>query len=218
MAILIRHHHREAFSDLVDQLYRLRRRVFVERLKWALPEGDGVREIDQFDSADCLHLVVVDDRGRVRATSRVTPSLSPNVTCDLLAAEMGVSFPRGPDIAEVSRLCVDPELDEAGRQAALLDLRISQVELFDRQGWKRTIGVAYDRTLQVWIRSGMTVEILGPPIRFPGDRHLAYPAVASEDPARADGVLAFLGARSGSLEDPAMDPTLLARFARRATA
>ena len=131
MAILIRHHHREAFSDLVDQLYRLRRRVFVERLKWALPEGDGVREIDQFDSADCLHLVVVDDRGRVRATSRVTPSLSPNVTCD---------------------------------------------------------------------------------------RHLAYPAVASEDPARADGVLAFLGARSGSLEDPAMDPTLLARFARRATA
>jgi N-acyl-L-homoserine lactone synthetase len=218
VAILIRHHHREALGDLLDQLHRLRRRVFVERLKWALPEGDGLHEIDQFDSADCLHLAVVDAAGRVTATSRVTPSLSPNVSCDLLGPEMGVSFPRGPDIAEVSRLCADPDLDEEARRAALLDLRISQVELFAQRGWKRSIGVAYERTLQVWIRSGMTVQILGPPTKFPGDRHFAYPAVASEDPARPDGVRDFLGARCGALEDPEKDPSLLDRFARRAVA
>jgi N-acyl-L-homoserine lactone synthetase len=218
MAILIRHHHREALAGLVDQLHRLRRRVFVERLKWSLPEGDGLHEIDQFDSADCLHLVVVDAGGRVRATSRVTPSLSPNLTCDVLAAEMGVTFPRGPDIAEVSRLCIDPDLDEDGRSAALLELRIAQVEVFARFGWKRTIGVAYERTLQAWIRSGMTVQVLGPPMKFPGDRHYAYAAVAAEDPARPDGVLEFLGAREGALQDPDQDPSLLARFGRRAIA
>lgn len=218
MALLIRHQHREAFAPLVDQMHRLRRRVFVERLKWALPAGDGVREIDQFDTAECLHLVVVDDHGRVRATSRVTPSLSPNVSCDLLAGEMGVAFPRGADIAEVSRLCVDPDLDEEARQAALLDLRISQVELFTHRGWTRSIGVAYERTLQVWIRSGMTVQVLGAPMRFPGDRHLAYACIASEDPNRPDGVLDFLGARTGALEDPDQDPALLARFGQRAIA
>lgn len=218
MAILIRHHHREALGDIVDQLHRLRRRVFVERLKWALPEGDGVREIDQFDNADCLHLAVVDDAGRVLATSRVTPSTSANVSCDLLAAEMGVTFPRGPDIAEVSRLCVEPDLDEAAKQAALLDLRISQVELFACRGWTRSIGVAYDRTLQVWIRSGMRVEILGAPMRFPGDRQLAFACVASEDPLRPDGVIDFLGARSGALQDPELNPALLARFGVRAIA
>lgn len=218
MALLIRHRHREALSDLVDQLHRLRHRVFVERLKWALPQGDGVHEIDQFDGPGCMHLVVLGDDGRVRATSRITPSTAPNVSCDLLAAQMGVTFPRGDDIVEVSRLCLDPDLDEAERQAALLDLRISQVELFGRNGWSRSIGVVYQTTLQLWIRSGMRIDILGPPLRFPADRHLAFACVASEDPMRPTGIEDVLGARTGALQDPDLDPSLLDRLDRRAFA
>lgn len=209
MAIIIRAHHRASFPSLLDQMYQLRRRVFVERLGWKL-DTDGVREIDQFDNGACMHMVALDQDGRVRATSRYTPSLEPNVTCDVLQDRMHGRFPRAAHIVEVSRHCVDPDIDDATRKAVLLDMRVSQHELARRHGWTHSLGVSYDRHIQPWIRVGMHVEILGAPFLFPGDKEFSFGWMVSQNAQQPNAILDFLGADAGRLQDPDENPALLA--------
>ncbi len=213
MALVIRAHHRPLFTDLLDQMYRLRRRVFVERLGWKL-DTDGVREIDQFDTGGCLHLVALDDDGRVRATSRFTPSLEPNVTSDVLQAQMNGRFPRGEHIVEISRHCVDPDIDEETRKAALHDIRVSQGELTQKHGWTHSLGVSYDRHIQPWIRTGLRIEILGAPFKFPGDSEYSFGWMVSRNTEQPNAVLDLMGGQK-RLQDPDEDPGLIVRYGDR---
>ena len=75
MAIVIRPQHRHAFTGLLDQMYRLRHRVFIERLGWKL-DTDGIKEIDQFDDGASLYFA----SGRF-SSSPQTPGQAANV-CD----------------------------------------------------------------------------------------------------------------------------------------
>ena len=211
MALLIRAQHRPAFSSVIDHMYRLRRRVFVERLGWRL-DTDGVHEIDQFDGGDCINLVALNDAGEVSAAVRFTPSLEPNVTCDVLAAQMGCRFPRAAHIVEISRQCVDPALGEDERKAVLLDLRISQEELVRKFGWSHFLGVSYDRHIQPFVRIGMKVEILGAPFQFPGDSEFSFGWMVSQNPGKPNAIRDFLGTDVGRLQDPAEDPALFIRY------
>ena len=214
MAIVIRRHHRAVFSGLLDQMHRLRQRVFIDGLGWRL-DTDGVKEVDEFDLGSCLHVVALDSEGRVRAATRLTPSLDPNVTCDVLAAQMGGRFPRAPHIVEVSRHCVDPELDEVTRRQVLLDIRVSQLELCRNLGWTHKLGVSYDRYIQPWIRIGMRVEILGTPCLFPGDKDISFGWMVSQNVEKPNAILDFLGADAGRLQDPDADTSLLVQHGDR---
>ena len=214
MAIVIRPQHRHAFTGLLDQMYRLRHRVFIDRLGWKL-DTDGIKEIDQFDDGGCLHVVALDAEGRVRSTSRLTPSLQPNVTCEVLQSQLNVEFPRGPHIVEVSRHCVDPDLDEAARKEILLDIRVSQAELSRKLGWTHKMGISNNRFIQPWIRSGLKVDILGSPFVFPGESDLSFGWMVSPNASQPNAVLDFLGEDSGRLQDPADDPSLFARYGDR---
>jgi acyl-homoserine lactone synthase len=214
MALVIRPHHRKVFAGLLEQMFRLRHRVFIERLGWKL-DTDGLLEMDQFDHGGCLHVVALDGEGRVRATSRLTPSLEPNVTCDVLQARMGASFPRGSHIVEVSRHCVDPDLEGQARQDVLSDIRISQAELSRRSGWTHKLGVSSQRHIQPWIRSGLKVEILGAPFVFPGDSEYSFGWMVSRNAEKPNAILDMLGADSGRLQDPDEDPSLIERFGDR---
>lgn len=208
MALVIRPHHRGAFAPIVEDMHRLRRRVFVDRLGWALQTPDGL-EVDQFDQSRCIYLVAVDGR-RVAGASRLTPSLEPNVTCDALQAYASNPLPRAAHIVEVSRVCVDPDVPDPRRKEILLDLRISQLELWPKYGWSHALMFCYDRSLQPWIRAGLSVDILGMPVKFPGESEFAFPALIAPEPPSA--LAAMLGPIAGRLQDPEDDPTLFNLF------
>ena len=56
----------------------------------------------------------------VAATLRITPSTEPNLSCDILAKQMGVQMPRGPHIVELSRLRANPAPSREERAKTLL--------------------------------------------------------------------------------------------------
>jgi N-acyl-L-homoserine lactone synthetase len=217
MALLIRPQHRATFSKLLDDSYRLRHLVFVERMGWHLPKTDNVLEIDEFDGGAAAYLLKLDKADRVVATLRITPSTEPNVSCNVLAKHMGITMPTGPHIVEMSRMCVDPELSKDERREVMLDMRICISTLFLRNGWTHGIGVGYDHHIQPFIRTGMKVEILGPPAIFPGDRDPSF-AIMTSDPDRSARLLALLGGRPNCLQDPDEDDSLIARYGNRAVA
>jgi N-acyl-L-homoserine lactone synthetase len=221
MSLLIRPRHRRRFQGVLNDCFRLRREVFVDNLGWSLPDAERTAltglERDAFDDGEALYLANLNLAGRVIACVRITPSTAPNLTCDSLAGQMGVAPPRGPHIVEMSRMCADPRLAREERRETMLELRACIGLLSHRSGWTHRIGVGYDRHIQPFIRSGMTVQVLGPPILFPGDGEPSFAILAADpDPPRRVGHLLAGGA--ACLEDPDADPSLFTRYGDRAVA
>ena len=166
MAILIDASHRDVAEDLLNASFELRHRILVQRLGWKLPSGQSPREIDAFDDGQTYHLISRASDGRVRGTMRLTPSLAPNVTCDVLQASVPVPIPRAAHIVECSRLCVDLDMPSSERAAARADLFLSQLEVCEQFGWTHTVGVLLQSVLQYFIRNGIAVDLLSPPLTF----------------------------------------------------
>jgi N-acyl-L-homoserine lactone synthetase len=203
MAILIEASQREAASDLLNASYELRHRILVRRLGWKLPSGESPREVDAFDSGDTCHLVSRTQDGRVRGTMRLTPSLAPNVTCDVLQSSVPVQIPRAAHIVECSRLCVDLDMPSADRFAARADLFLSQLEMCDRFGWTHTVGV-----LMYFVRAGLVVDMLSPPLKFADSTETSVAFMLESGPeALATGRTVLR--MQDALQDPAKNPALL---------
>jgi len=101
------------FPALFDQVYQLRHRVFVDRLGWrALARPDG-RETDQFDVVTAMHLVGI-ERARVVSYSRLLPTSGPHLLRDVYPELVrGARVPDGEGVYEWTRLCTDPDRDDA---------------------------------------------------------------------------------------------------------
>ncbi|MCB1508334.1 MAG: GNAT family N-acetyltransferase [Hyphomicrobiaceae bacterium] len=102
------------YPELFEQVYALRYRTFVEKMKWDLPSYDG-KETDQFDTDSTVHFISMREgkvAGYIRALPTIKPHLMSTVLTDLLMKEP----PTGHGIWEASRYCVDPNWQE-GRRA-----------------------------------------------------------------------------------------------------
>lgn len=221
MSLLVRPCHRRRFLAVLNDSFRLRREVFVDQLGWRLPDADRTAqtglEYDVFDGDEAYYLVHLNAAGRAIATVRITPSTAPNLSCDVLGPQMGVAMPRAPHIVELSRMCADPRLSREERREVMLELRVCVGLLFMKQGWTHSIGVGYDCHIQPFVRSGMTVQVLGAPFVFPGDTQLSF-AIMATDPERPQRVAELLAGGPPRLEDPDEDPLLFDRFGDRAVA
>lgn len=132
----------QAHRGLMDQMYRLRYRVFYERLGWDVAVDDG-REIDNYDALSPYYFVALDDEHhartgeeRVVGTWRILPTTGPYMLPDVFPVLMdGAPVPRSARVWECSRFAVDDratELDDgehAGERSAQSIHRITS-ELF----------------------------------------------------------------------------------------
>ncbi|MFN4129018.1 MAG: acyl-homoserine-lactone synthase, partial [Paracoccaceae bacterium] len=64
MIIVIDALNKDRFGDLLDEMFKLRARVFGDRLGWEVEITNG-REIDQFDRLDPAYVIGLDDEGHV---------------------------------------------------------------------------------------------------------------------------------------------------------
>lgn len=97
-------------SPIFDAMYRDRKRVFVDLLKWDVPVVEGAFEIDQFDTQRAKYLIAIDDGGAHLGSFRLLPTMEPHLLGTLFEWVCDVPVPRAPDIFEISRACVSPRL------------------------------------------------------------------------------------------------------------
>lgn len=109
MVMLIQGTETGRYGRLMNEVYRFRHRAFVEEKGWeALRKPDG-REIDQFDSDRCFHLVGT-EAGRVVSYSRFLPTTEPHLLSAVYPEILqGEPCPTGPDIWEWTRLAIAPD-------------------------------------------------------------------------------------------------------------
>lgn len=100
-----------------QSMFRMRYRVFHERLQWEVKCSDGM-ESDQFDDNYSLYVVVADEDGKAQGSWRLRPTTLPYMMADVPAFEPllhGHRAPRAPRVWEISRFAVDA--DEADRNS-----------------------------------------------------------------------------------------------------
>jgi acyl-homoserine lactone synthase len=124
MILLINKDNAARHTQLLDQVYRFRHRFFVDHLGWkALAKPDG-REIDQFDTDACVHLVGVED-GKVVSYTRLLPTTEPHLLSHVYPEMLaGGTAPTGADIWEWTRCAVAPERREGHKGADMTTARM----------------------------------------------------------------------------------------------
>lgn len=104
-----------AFCPLLESMHADRKRVFVDLLGWDVPVSDQRFEIDQFDDAYAVYLIAVDTDGGHAGSLRLLPSLRPHILGSLFPQLCAEGVPVGPDIFEITRLCLPTRLGAAER-------------------------------------------------------------------------------------------------------
>ena len=102
---------RDAYSDVLDDMFRMRYRIVVEEWGWDIP---GIRkgyDKDQFDTDETVYIVVLADNGEVVATSRMNPTTGPHMLSELFADYCDLQpYPVAADVWECSRFVTDRSL------------------------------------------------------------------------------------------------------------
>lgn len=99
-------------------MYRARKEVFVDLLKWDLPVLAGEFEIDQFDDIDAEYLILLGRGMEHRASARLLRTDRPHLLGDLYAHLCAGPVPAGPTIREITRFCLDRDQRAGERRAA----------------------------------------------------------------------------------------------------
>ncbi|WP_077961076.1 acyl-homoserine-lactone synthase [Ensifer adhaerens] len=108
--------------EAVDDMFRLRKRVFHDFLKWDV-KTEGEWEIDNYDQANPLYVLsYAPDTGRLRGALRLLPTLGPNMLDDTFPILLGDNPEiRSASVWESSRFCIEPEIsqDRASNQVTV---------------------------------------------------------------------------------------------------
>jgi acyl-homoserine lactone synthase len=104
MLYVVDRRNRSAYLDQIEQMYRIRHRIYVDGRGWkALAQPDG-REIDQFDTENAIYLLGIDSSGHVTSGVRLMPTILPTLMRDVFShvAAWG-DIPQSKTVFEMTR-------------------------------------------------------------------------------------------------------------------
>lgn len=156
--------------NLLTEMYRLRRRVFKDRLDWAVSVS-GDLELDVYDALNPTYLLVMSDEGNLVGGVRLLPTTGPTMLADTFPALLGgQETPRSEKILESSRFCVDTklasELAENGLNRATFILFAAMIEGARAVNAESIVTVTDTRMERILRRAGWPLERIAPPQRL----------------------------------------------------
>lgn len=170
MIEVIQNSERHLHTETLDSLYRMRARVFKDRLNWEVQVRDG-QEVDYFDDCDPVYLVSRNQyTGRVEGGLRLLPTTGPNMLRDVFS----VLLPDGeivesPLIWESSRFAIDPDLATDGNRrlhSVTTELLCGIVEVGMLAGIDFVVSVYDARMARIFKLADCPADIIGVPTRI----------------------------------------------------
>lgn len=156
--------------NLLTEMYRLRRRVFKDRLDWAVSVS-GDLELDVYDALNPTYLLVMSGEGNLVGGVRLLPTTGPTMLADTFPALLGgQAAPHSEKILESSRFCVDTrlasELAENGLNRATFVLFAAMIEGARAVNAESIVTVTDMRMERILRRAGWPLERIAPPQRL----------------------------------------------------
>lgn len=153
--------------DVLADMYRLRAKVFGERMGWEVAILSGM-EIDGYDALSPYYLLVHDENNTLCGCWRLLPTVGPYMLRDTFGQLLhGQSAPSSPDVWELSRFAiVAPTKGGFGFAALVLDTMREIVRFADRMGIARFVTVTTTAVERMLRMAGIETHRFGPPIRI----------------------------------------------------
>ena len=149
-------------KDLLEGMFRLRARIFFQKLGWQVDVRDGA-ERDRFDDEGPVYIVHTNAAREVDGACRLLPTTGPTLIeeafADTLPDVAGLS---SPSIWECTRLCVDAKADLTVSGAL-----IAAIGTVSLQAGVESILGNFDRSmLHIYRRLGCEITVLGSTSRY----------------------------------------------------
>jgi N-acyl-L-homoserine lactone synthetase len=157
---------RAAFESQLAEMYRERKRVFVDRLGWEVPVVAGEFEIDQFDTDRAVYVLALDPGGAQLGSARLLPSTGPTLLSEVFPHLCERGVPKGDDVWEITRMCTHPGVAEA--KLVRQKLMVGMVEFALLNGIRRFTLVSHLPYLSALLAIGWDCEPLGLPQEHAG--------------------------------------------------
>lgn len=169
-AVALDNRHFGQHLNLLTEMYRLRRRVFKDRLDWAVSVS-GDLELDIYDALNPTYLLVMLGEGSLVGSVRLLPATGPTMLADTFAALLGGQpAPHGEKVLESSRFCVDTtlasELAANGLNRATFILFAAMIEGARAANAESIVTVTDTRMERILRRAGWPLERIAPPQRL----------------------------------------------------
>ena len=185
------------FTDILNEMFRLRARVFGDRLGWDVTIEDGM-ERDAFDALDPAYGIGLDDEGNVVACVRALQTTGPHMLSDVFSAILDGDAPlRSPQVWESTRFCVDTaalarSADRSAVSRVTSELMIASIETAMRAGVTDIVTVVDPVMNRVMKRSGNApYDYLGKTV--PMGKVSAMAALLDCTPERVAAMRAYAG-------------------------
>lgn len=130
MIYVIDRHNRTAFERQLEDMYRVRYKIYVGRRRWKALERPDQREVDQFDTQDTVYFLGLDEAGAVTSGLRLNPTTKPHLISTVFPHAVTFEpIPVGDHIYEITRYFVVPErLPRDARRRAAGELITAMLE------------------------------------------------------------------------------------------
>jgi N-acyl-L-homoserine lactone synthetase len=171
MIVVIEQHNAHEYSDLMDEMFRLRARVFRDRLRWDVQVADG-KERDKYDDEAPVYLIHADEEARkVKGSLRLLPTTGPTVLADFFSDTLpAAAHLSAPTIWECTRFCLEDNFSSRGHReemlvaSAVLIAALGDVAI--GAGIESILGNFDSTMLRLYRRIGCEVEVLGSTQRY----------------------------------------------------
>jgi len=108
MIVVLEQYNTYKYSHLIDEMFRLRARIFRDRLNWDVEVTDG-KERDRYDDEQPVYIIHSDNGAReVKGSLRLLPTTGPTLLADIFSDTLpdAVNL-SAPSIWECTRFCLD---------------------------------------------------------------------------------------------------------------
>lgn len=118
MIYLVDRRNRAAFAAQLEQMYRQRHQVYVEKRGWKALDRPDKREIDQFDNEDAVYLMKIAPNGEVLGAVRLIETTKPHLMRDVFSHIVTLGpIPCDPKIYEMTRCYVSISVTDKVQKA-----------------------------------------------------------------------------------------------------
>lgn len=171
MLVVVEDNNAAEYRHLLDEMFRLRARVFRDRLKWDVVVTDGM-ERDRYDDEGPVYIIYTDEEQKtVKGSLRLLPTTGPTLVSEFFSDTMPAAAQlSAPSIWECTRFCLDETLLDNGSRAEMtfasgvLFAGLGEISL--RSGIKSILGNFDAGMYRLYRRIGCEVDVLGVTNRF----------------------------------------------------